>query len=267
MEATLYPLTGAWGKYLSSLSELSTSPEDVFEIEHAGGGAMQVGNAHPLRPVDLVVANNILSGTTFNGPAPLAGWVYAKNIIFLSNPGQTGFDAVDPRLMSLGGLMRLVAGSPAIDASSASVVPVLVDDMDGQARTAPDVGADELSPAPALRRPLTRADVGPNSPEGVVTTGWEAERVNRSPSGAIANLVADNAATGGFWVTFLADAVGDSSSTRCSTCPPAPTSSSFATRPTPIAGCSRRWWTAPWSEGRSTSSRPRSSSACRASAT
>jgi hypothetical protein len=35
MEATLYPLTGAWGKYLSSLSELSTSPEDVFEIENA----------------------------------------------------------------------------------------------------------------------------------------------------------------------------------------------------------------------------------------
>lgn len=35
MEATLYPLTGAWGKYWSSLSELSVSPEDVFEIENA----------------------------------------------------------------------------------------------------------------------------------------------------------------------------------------------------------------------------------------
>ena len=35
MEATLYPLTGAWGKYFGSLSELSTSPEDVFEIENA----------------------------------------------------------------------------------------------------------------------------------------------------------------------------------------------------------------------------------------
>lgn len=34
-EATLYPLTGAWGKYFSSLSELSVSPEDVFEIENA----------------------------------------------------------------------------------------------------------------------------------------------------------------------------------------------------------------------------------------
>jgi hypothetical protein len=35
MEATLYPLTGAWDKYWSSESELSVSPEDVFEIENA----------------------------------------------------------------------------------------------------------------------------------------------------------------------------------------------------------------------------------------
>ena len=35
MEATLYPLTGSWGKYWGSLSELSVSPEDVFEIENA----------------------------------------------------------------------------------------------------------------------------------------------------------------------------------------------------------------------------------------
>jgi hypothetical protein len=34
MEATLYPLTGAWGKYFGSLAELSVSPEDVFEIEN-----------------------------------------------------------------------------------------------------------------------------------------------------------------------------------------------------------------------------------------
>lgn len=35
MEATLYPLTGSWGKYFSSMSELSVSPEDVFEVENA----------------------------------------------------------------------------------------------------------------------------------------------------------------------------------------------------------------------------------------
>jgi hypothetical protein len=35
METTLYPLTGSWGKYFGSLSELSFSPEDVFEVENA----------------------------------------------------------------------------------------------------------------------------------------------------------------------------------------------------------------------------------------
>jgi len=35
MEATLYPLTGSWGKYFGSLSELSSSPEDFFEVENA----------------------------------------------------------------------------------------------------------------------------------------------------------------------------------------------------------------------------------------
>jgi hypothetical protein len=35
MEFTLYPITGSWGKYFGSLAELSTSPEDVFEVENA----------------------------------------------------------------------------------------------------------------------------------------------------------------------------------------------------------------------------------------
>ena len=35
MEATMYPVTGSWGKYFGSLSELSVSPEDFFEVENA----------------------------------------------------------------------------------------------------------------------------------------------------------------------------------------------------------------------------------------
>jgi len=35
MEATIYPVTGSWGKYFGSLSELSVSPEDFFEVENA----------------------------------------------------------------------------------------------------------------------------------------------------------------------------------------------------------------------------------------
>ncbi len=35
VEATLYPLTGSWGRWFSSLTELSVSSEDFFEIENA----------------------------------------------------------------------------------------------------------------------------------------------------------------------------------------------------------------------------------------
>src|SRR6266542_2423918 len=35
MEATLYPLSGSWGKNFGSFSELSVSPEDFFEVENA----------------------------------------------------------------------------------------------------------------------------------------------------------------------------------------------------------------------------------------
>jgi hypothetical protein len=35
MEFTAYPLTGSWGKYFSSLTELSLSPEDFIEVENA----------------------------------------------------------------------------------------------------------------------------------------------------------------------------------------------------------------------------------------
>jgi hypothetical protein len=34
-EATIYPLSGSWGKYFASETELSVSPEDFFEVENA----------------------------------------------------------------------------------------------------------------------------------------------------------------------------------------------------------------------------------------
>ena len=55
------------------------------------------------------------------------------------------------------------AGSPAIDAATGSFPGVTVD-IDGQPRgegEVKDVGADEVSEAPVLARPLTPDDVGP----------------------------------------------------------------------------------------------------------
>jgi poly(beta-D-mannuronate) lyase len=127
-------------------------------------GTFRIGNAHSLPPIDLVVANNILVNTPFSGPAPMSGWTYSQNISFPANPGRTGFMTVDPQLTTVSGLRKLSSGSPAIDAANQGLFSFVVADMDGQARATRDIGADEFSSAPILRRPLTAADVGPNAP-------------------------------------------------------------------------------------------------------
>lgn len=60
-----------------------------------------------------------------------------------------------------GGLSRFAASSPAVDAAEGDD-PGAVVDIDGQPRgPRRDVGCDEVSDAPVMRRPLGRADVGP----------------------------------------------------------------------------------------------------------
>jgi Chondroitinase B len=112
-------------------------------------------------PLTVTIANNIIrkDGGTFINAGGDWQATYAGNIFWGSattNIPAAGFRKVDPLLM--GG--RLGAGSPAID--SASGAHGVMDDIDGQPRTGlADVGADEVSTAPVLRRPLTARDVGP----------------------------------------------------------------------------------------------------------
>ncbi len=181
----------------------------IFHNTFVNNDEWDIGNAHPLDPLELVVANNIFLNTGFGGPSPMAGWTYASNITWPSGPGVTGFTVVNPLLTPQNGLQKLSAGSPAIDAASAGQFVFLAEDMDGQARGTRDIGADEFSGSTVVRRPLTTADVGPNSPEGTVTTAYEAERVNRAASGAGSSLVSDGAAAATFWVNFAADGVSD----------------------------------------------------------
>ncbi len=69
----------------------------------------------------------------------------------------------DPLLEKLGEIWKIQSGSPAIDAAS-GLADMLVDDIEGQLRSAPDIGADELADGAALRGPLTATDVGIDAP-------------------------------------------------------------------------------------------------------
>jgi poly(beta-D-mannuronate) lyase len=128
------------------------------------GGRIQIGGAHPLEPIDCTVANNLVQGDGIVEAAG-KGTRYAGNIVSAGPPR----DAREVRvadnlaLVQVGELWKLGTGSPAIDAS-ATGFDYVTDDIDGQPRARTDVGADELSNAPAAHRPLVQTDVGPDAP-------------------------------------------------------------------------------------------------------
>lgn len=118
-----------------------------------------------LLPEDLTIAGNLISSTAaplFEG-AEGSGYTFADNIAHgapLGISSRPGISEVDPQLVQgSDGLWRPSAGSPAINGAVAS--GLVVDDMDGQARIGLyDIGADEVSIAQIVRKPLTTNDVG-----------------------------------------------------------------------------------------------------------
>ena len=117
----------------------------------------------------MTVANNLFRT---NGPSIFTGtegtgWTWQGNIAFGGSlgpkAGAAGITNVDPQLqLGADGLWRPGPASPAINGGSGNYSGLLTTDMDGQARIGIyDVGADEVSAATIVRRPLVAGDVGP----------------------------------------------------------------------------------------------------------
>jgi poly(beta-D-mannuronate) lyase len=126
------------------------------------GTALQAdgdGGGHaPLRRA-IIVHNTFLGGVTIGG----SGHTIANNIG--GGGGMGNMSAAAAGLMRKGEVLSITAGSAAVDKAVGSY-PFITDDLHGQARDRPDIGADEWSSAPelSLRRPLTPEDVGVNAP-------------------------------------------------------------------------------------------------------
>ncbi|MEM8782119.1 MAG: polysaccharide lyase 6 family protein [Planctomycetota bacterium] len=137
-----------------------------------------------LLPDRVTLANNLVRGSeaAFEG-AEGTDFVWQSNLAFdgpLGVSSRPGILEADPQLVfGADGLWRPGPNSPAIDTAAAGFA---TDDMDGQARVGlADIGADEVSSAAIVRRPLTRDDVGvdwnsaPPQPTGDPYRAFQAE--------------------------------------------------------------------------------------------
>lgn len=133
------------------------------------GGCISGETHRPISPMDCVIVDNIFQGDAEQlTKVPVSsGFTWAGNILWGAAPDgdapTTGFTRVDPLLVrDEADVLRIGAGSPAVDAATQDHSSIVRDDIDGLRRTgAADVGAHELSAAHAARAPLTREDVGP----------------------------------------------------------------------------------------------------------
>jgi poly(beta-D-mannuronate) lyase len=128
----------------------------------------QPGARTTLPPEDCVIANNVVVG---RGP-PAVRHVgervrirYAGNLVHGAPVGAApadGFRPLDPRLArAVDGLWRPGEDSP-LRGAAVPGFEAITHDIDGQPRgSASDVGCDQVSTAPILRRPLGPVDVGP----------------------------------------------------------------------------------------------------------
>ncbi len=136
-----------------------------------GNAGTLSGETRAYEPRDVVVADNILAGSTGSlvAMAATTGFTWQSNILWGTAANGTipsgGYRRVDPLLrQESDGVYRLSAGSPAIDAATLTS-PAVTQDLDGHPRgTSRDVGADEYTTLAPVRRPLTTADVGPDAP-------------------------------------------------------------------------------------------------------
>ena len=122
---------------------------------------VRVGGTKAFPPQDCRIANNIITGI---GKLSVeeATVVEEGNHITIRNGGTS------PLTMQPDGIYRLLddaRGAMAIGKAVNAAAYPLTDDIEGQPRSSPDLGADEHSTAPVtIRGPLLPADVGPDAP-------------------------------------------------------------------------------------------------------
>lgn len=211
-------LVGNGDDYAGTFSHAQTFRAKIVHntfISAAGGAVNLSYGSHALRPVSTTFANNIVrstSGSCVTGVTGPTSPVFAQNILTPTGTGTpgasgTGWLNVDAQLSRVGELLKLTSGSPAINAANTSYYSFVTDDADGQARTTPDIGADEFSGASITRQPLTGNDVGPG-PDDPEPPACVPVVASGDDGNVAANVLDDNLSTrwsangDGQWIQF-----------------------------------------------------------------
>ncbi|NEW08273.1 lyase [Paenibacillus sp. SYP-B3998] len=130
-----------------------------------------VGSGKAYAPQDSRVANNIVrnsAGTLYN-EVVTTNTIFEGNIGFgstVSNKSRAASEiwGINPLFTTVNGLQKLSSTSPAINAAKGTYTYV-TGDMDGEARSTNDIGADERSSSTVFaNHPLVSTEVGPNAP-------------------------------------------------------------------------------------------------------
>ena len=123
-----------------------------------------------LAPTDCRIANNIVYSSKkrlVDQRIDPVNMVWEGNLMFGSALGiatNSGTVLADPMLVQAPeGIWRPGTNSPALGAAQGAAYAFVTTDIDGQARPAAnsDIGCDQGSSDPAVRHPLSEADVGP----------------------------------------------------------------------------------------------------------
>ena len=154
--------------------------EIVFNTVVNPGRQVLIGHdsTNPLPVTNSVFANNIISGTgtlysESGGSGTPVNLTRSQNIANRADQ-EIGFHYRESfahlAVVKMdSACKKLSSGSPAIRAAKTPVFTLtyVTDDMDGQSRSSPDIGADEFSTGSISRTPLKTTDVGPASGGGI----------------------------------------------------------------------------------------------------
>ncbi len=135
---------------------------------------IEIGKNYDSAPKDSVLAFNLVrapAGMAIQNFKPGTTMKIVGNLLWADDgSGNVGLTlsaeqatVVDPGIEKAGDVWKLVGGSPAVDAA-AGLTDMLAEDIEGQLRSMPDIGADEFVDGVAPRAPLTAADVGIDAP-------------------------------------------------------------------------------------------------------